>query len=290
MIDQADTSDEQQSRDDIWSARAAKLVQFIKGSTPPVKTSTLCVWAGRYGWAIQTLEACLDYCVEMKLLATYKSFAGEKAWKIPLTPVHEEEGAADAGEAVTMTRTQAEIAGAVRASDCLCARTAPAVNYGCPEHGAARRGAEEKQEMAKDWITSAEAAKLIGISSNRALYWAAQKKIETKVDESFTGSGRKPVLFKRSSVIAFRDSRSGDGNAARYKPGTPAAATDLLDELPRTKRVVSKRAKVVRAPKPVQAPAPSGDLAADVRALVHNIERGWMPRDAAWEILRDLVS
>jgi hypothetical protein len=268
MSDEAeDTSDEQQSRDEIYGERAQSLVTFVKSSKPPVKRGTLGHFAMGKNWQPETLQLVLDYCLEQKLLTSYTSFSGVTAYKLPFTPVHEDE------DEVATEST----AGAVRAQRHDSeARTAPAVNYGCPEHGAARSGAEENT-MAKEWVTTKEAAELLGMSLNGTTGLGRKGKIESKAD----GNGsRAPRLFKRASVIAFRDTKRG------FKAAQ--SNTDLLDTPPqrRTKQII---AKASRAPKVQTSTAPA-ELASDVRALVHCVRRGWLTPGELLTQLEKLVA
>lgn len=256
MTEETESGDEQQSRDDIWSERAASLVVFVRSSKPPVLRGTLATFAMRKGWEQKTLDACLDYCVEMKLLAKFASYKGD-AWKIPFTPVPQEGPTFDEALAAT-----------------------PAA-----EPARKPRAPKEKSTM-KEWLTAKEAAKVAGCSPRYVRLAADAVEIEGHIDTEFQGIGRKPRMFKRSSVIAFRDKRS------------KRSATDLLDKPTRKKTsTVTKPKRVKRAESTALVlPKTTAVLAAidpsiidDVRALHGMVKRGGMETNTAWETLCALM-
>jgi hypothetical protein len=268
---------------EVWGDRAQQLIDYVKQQTPPVaKKSSICVFSMRKGWEPPTREGILKYCLEQKLLVGYQSVNG-LAFKIPLTRVFDQADGDVPSDSLA--------AGAVRerGSTCLCSRTAPAANYGCPEHGRAlpkKTTVKETTNMAtKEWISTAEAAELLGVSANRVCVRIKEKAIEAKEDDSHIGGGRKPFLLKRASVIALRDGMKNHADMLDEKPAKPKA------KAPPQQRWKAIAARVVRASKPrATAAGLTGDLADDVRALIKCVDRNWLSEADAFTKLRGLVS
>jgi hypothetical protein len=270
--------EEQLDQDDVWSDRAQQMVDFVKAQKPPVaKLQTIIVFARRKGWEHPTLIGVLEYCEKKKLLAGYRSI-NSPAWKIPLTPVF------DATDGEPAAKADAAPDG------CLCARTAPEPNFGCPVHGGARLKktiVKETTNMAKEWITTAEAAELLGVSMNRVCVRIKEKALDAKEDDSHVAGGRKPFLIRRASVIAFLEKKKHadilDEKPAKAEKPKQAKAP------PQQERVVA--VKKARAPKNIVAKLADeiGSLREDIIMLVRLVERGWMSQDEAFAKLRGIA-
>lgn len=223
------------SPEEIWGERALQVVAFVAGLTPPVaKVLTVVSFARRKGWEGKTLTGVLEYCEQKKLLTYFKSIHGA-AWKIPLTRVFDEVPVDDAAPTSKHTK---------------------------------------EMTMSKDWISTAEAAELLGMTDAGVRKAGKKGAIESRQE----GDGAKaPFFFKRSSVIAYRDR---------------ASATDLLEQKkPRKKKPKAPKAAAAPAPAPVvHLPPPTAlELADDLRTLLRCIDRGWVKRDDLVEKLRELV-
>jgi len=237
------------SSEDVWGERAQQVVDFIKGRRPSIaNVVTIGLFARRKGWEAKTLIGVLEYCEQKKLLAHFKSINGA-AWKIPLTKVDPAELAPDE----------------------------------TPEPAPSQP--KKETTMSKDWISTNEAAELLGIGRSGVLYALKVGNIKGKQEGD---GGRAPFVIERASVIAYRD-----------RTKQQAKQTDLLDE-PKPKKKPKKKAApatttaivVARPSKPAKRVAPPvGDLGDDLRMLLRCIDRGWVTcdRDELVEKLRELV-
>lgn len=266
---------------EIWADRATSLFDAMGVMSAPVHIGALCHFAQRKGWEQKTLEGVLAYAEKHGLVERYKAFDGKQAFKltgtaVPTAPVSD----TDPDEADEQPEAD-EAPPAATILDCLCARTAPHKNYGCPEHGGARiTTSKETTDMAREWISTAEAAELLDCTKASAIRMAHQEKIEASQE----GDGsRAPFVFKRSSVIAYRDSRAKKKAATDLLPATPVKRKAALVPPPEPRPQV--RAAVEATP---VVPAPA-ELA-DVRALVRIVDRCGIGKEAAWEWLRTLVA
>lgn len=294
-------ADEQQqlSQEAIWGERAQQLVDHVKAQKPPVmKLATVNVFAMRKGWERPTLGGVLKYCVENKLLVGYAAVSGP-AFKIPFTPVFDvadDDAPAKREEPAAEPKVEAKPAAAAppkpaaaAADGCLCARTAPKKNYGCPVHGGTRisKPTKETTKMAKDWITVDDAAAMLDVGPRNISKLVAKGELDGKKDDEHQGAGRKPWLVTRASVLALVEKRKGD----------------ILDE-PKAKKPEKKKpekkVELVKADKQVMRRSssppsrrtgkpPIVSLREDVIALVRNVERGWMTQSGAFEALREIA-
>lgn len=144
-------------------------------------------------------------------------------------------------------------------------------------------GKQEEAMATGEWISTEDAAKLMGISDSRVKTLARLGKVEAKKDESYTGKGHKPYLVNRDAATAYSSS---------------AARADVIKaRIVKLKRVgaVAPKAKradpiVERKPARRDPSASSPVLADDVRMLVRCVERGWLEPSDAWEKLKALVA
>lgn len=287
-------ADEQLAHAEIWGERAQQLVDYVKQQTPPVaKKSSICVFAMRKGWEPPTREGIIKYCVEQKLLVAYQSINGA-AFKIPLTRVFDqaEPGAAPVvEEEPRRAAAPPSPAPAPAPDDCLCARTAPKKNFGCPRHGGARLNAPKKETktMAKDMISTAETAELLDMTTAGVRKVVARGELEAFPE----GDGaRSPLFFKRAEVVALVQKRKADildepkakppkkstALAKAPKPEKPAVQTMRRASKPAGggQSVVAKLADEI------------GALREDVIMLVRLVDRGWMSQDDAFGKLREI--
>jgi hypothetical protein len=136
--------------------------------------------------------------------------------------------------------------------------------------------------MSKEWITTAEAAQLLEVDGVTVRKHARRGALEAKQNTTAHG---KPWLYKRASVVEYRDARRKSAN------------TDLLDKsTPKAKRVKARVIKLYKQP-PREATqraraSQAGtreELAADVRTLVHCVRRGWLTPGQLLDQLEKLV-
>jgi hypothetical protein len=144
---------------------------------------------------------------------------------------------------------------------------------------------EGEDDGAKEWISSKEAAALIGRDKSVALELGRAGTLETRQPG---GYARAPMEFKRSSVIAYLDKRKhadmlDEPKATKSTPKKTAPPSNDKPQAiaPRERSLGAKQSKAVAAP--------SGGLVDDVRALLRNVDRGWMTADAMLGHLRGLV-
>jgi excisionase family DNA binding protein len=256
-------------------SRAIEVAEAIGVMTQPVKIVSLRVWSMRKGWTFADLDAAVARAVEQGLLVSAaQGLTSAMTESEPATEEPEETSV----ESPTAPESPAQ---APTILDCLCARTAPHKNYDCPEHGGAR--IKEDSDMGQHWISTAEAAELLGVTKRYAIKLVERKKIEAKQD----GDGsRAPFLFRRTSVIAYRDARRKEQAERDLLPPTPAKRKAAA---PRKSKALVPVAEA--EPTPIEAAAvhPLPAELADVRALVRFVDKGWFSKDDAWAKLRDLV-
>jgi len=266
-------------------SRAAEVAEALGVMTPPIRHVSLRVWAMRRGWDVPSLDAALDRAAQLGLVVKTPAglMAGQADAPMP-SPVEDQEVEPEVEPEVEVAPAAPEPATLI---DCLCARTAPQVNYGCLEHGGARITTnKEHSNMAKDWISREEAMGLLDCGGSNLLLLAKQNKIERRGE----GTRGKPSEYSRTSVIAYRDGR------ARAR-----AATDLLPATParRAAKVAKKSTAIVTASAPAPAPMevvtgtvlesmPS--VLTEVRVLVRWVDKGWFTVKDAWSKLRELVA
>lgn len=254
-------------------SRATQVAAAIGVMTPPIKHVSLRVWAMRRGWDVPALDAAIDRAAHLGLLV--RAAAGimpAAAAPVPEPdpepePVAVDDAPSDPAEVI------AEALGDIT---CLCTRTAPNPNYGCPVHGGARIDTEETP-MDKDQVSTVVAAKLLGISTGAVLQAIAKGALKAK-----RGGRGVPSIIKRVDVIAYRDARAKQ-----------LAASDLLPATPTKRKAAAPRSKaLVPAPAPVEATLVELQPAelSDVRALVRIVDRCGVDKAAAWEWLRKLVA
>jgi hypothetical protein len=254
---------------EIWGDRAQSLLDAMGVMSSPIHMGTLSAFAMRKGWEHQTLAGVLAYCERQRLVERYRAFNSKSAFKVtgeavPVAPVREIDPDVD---------DDVDAVEAAPVPACLCARTAPHVNYGCPEHGAARATTEENTDMTKDWISAEEVAKLLGCSKKTVL------RLTTTLKHRGEGVRGKPFEFHRASVIAYRDERK--------------RSTDLLPATPALRKATPKKSTaIVPSPAPLEGTIvdhPPADLS-EVRALVRIVDRCGINKEAAWDWLKKLVA
>lgn len=280
---------------EIWGDRAKSLTEAMSVMSAPIQMGTLHHFAMRKGWEQKTLEGVLAYCQRQHLVEPYKAFNGKAAFKltgaaVPEVPVTETDPDADDDHAEVETSAQPAEPGPVetllesfRVTRCLCADGQ--VNYGCPLHGGARTTTEENTDMAKDWISTAEAAKLLECHPSNLTLLARSGKIKRDGE----GGRGTPSQYSRTSVIAYRDQRQRvadllPATPAKRKASAPSKSKALVPAAASSAVVVQLRGKAAAA-----AAAPPTMLD-DLRALVRCVDLGWVSADAAWAHIRGLLA
>lgn len=267
-------------------SRATEVAAAVGDMRQPAMPVSLRVWAMRKGWTFADLDAAIARAVELgKLSMATKGLTMPTIAVEPMPPPEPAPAATAEPEPEPELQPQPPTS-APTLDCCLCARTAPNVNYGCPQHGGARITTnQENTEMAKEWISSAEAAQLVGCSVSNVLELAKKDKFETRR----VGEGsRAPLEFLRSSVVAYRDAKRKEASARDLLPATP---TKRKAPAPKKSKALvpaaeSQLARALEATLVQPQPA----ALADVRALVRFVDKGWFSKDDAWAKLRELVA
>jgi hypothetical protein len=179
MSSAAEVDEEQLGLEAIWGDRARQLVAFVQARKPTVATRMqVCHFAGARGWLEPTREGIIRYAVDNKLLVAYRAVSG-LAYKIPYTPVFDA-----AGDSATSTPSAPDDVGASRPAAVV------------PSHSDMLDDQPEENRMAKDWISTAEAAELLGHTKSYTIALGHKGVVEAKQD----GKGaRAPFLFNRAS-------------------------------------------------------------------------------------------
>jgi hypothetical protein len=269
-------------------SRAKEVTIAVGAMKQPAMPVSLRVWAMRRNWTFADLDAAIARACELGKLTMAPK--GLSMPTVAAEPVAETEPEPEPAPTVgSYQHTQVELpAGAGTEPftlpatrtmlDCLCARTASKVNYGCPEHGGARiTTSKENIEMAKEWISSAEAAQLAGCSVSNVLELAKKDKF----------GSRAPLEFLRSSVVAYRDAKRKEASARDLMPATPTKRKALV---PKKSKALVPAAAAPTAVVEATLVEPHPAALADVRALVRFVDKGWFSKDDAWAKLRELVA
>lgn len=139
--------------------------------------------------------------------------------------------------------------------------------------------------MAKDWISTTDAAELLGVVRRYAIKMAHDGKVVFKQDGD---GGRAPFLFDRASVLAYLDKKKGDildepkAKKREKKVGLVAADKQIM-------RRAAKPAGGGQAVVVAKLADEIGALREDVITLVRVVDRGWMSQDEAFAKLRELA-
>lgn len=242
---------------DAWETRCAGLVELLRGG--PKTKSHIATWAHRAKvdgerMGMKLAEECLYWLEARGRVEPFKNFRGEKSYRLT---------------------------GGVETSAlpaCLCARTAPDVNYGCPEHGGTRPTITTEEEIApmmdNDTLNTAEAAALLGIKQSGVVNAVNKGRLKAK-----RGGRGVPLQLKRVDVIAYRAARA----AWTQKLTTPVVGGAGGGGGGGGPVIVK-----LRGPAPAAAMQPA--VLDDLRALVRCVDLGWMSSEDAWAKLRALVA
>jgi hypothetical protein len=139
--------------------------------------------------------------------------------------------------------------------------------------------AEKEETMAKDEISTGEAAELCGVSTAGIRKWVKQGKLKPRVG----GGGRgQTYFFDRGVVLAFKQVREAGKTLA---PPQPKARVVKLKAAHERKLPTKINAKHILN----KVTDEYCDLREDVIMLVRLVDRGWMSPEQAWGKLRELA-
>ncbi len=258
--------------------RARQIAEAIGLMTPPVKPVTLNVWAMRQGWEREALEPALVRARELGLL--------EEAEAAPAAAPALEPAPVAAAPALLDEKPAA--VEQARPS-CLCARTWPQKNYGCPEHGGARINAkQETTTMAKQWISTTEAAELLECTPRNVSILAAGGKITSRR----TGEGpTSPLEVNRASVILHRDAKRKAKADRDLLPATPTKRKASAPKHKAPAKASASGGELVLRSTPIEGSLVEAAIEmTEIRALVRIVGRAGIDKVTAWDWLVKLVA
>lgn len=266
-------------------SRATEVAAEIEKLKQPVQPVILRVWAMRKGWTFADLDTAIARAVELGKLS-----AADKGLSKAATPAPAPKAETQPAPPVEAKAARPSSPPAPALDGCLCARTWPKKNFGCPEHGGARINAKQENiNMAKQWITSAEAAELLECVPRNVNILAAKGKLESR---RTTESPTSPLELNRASVIAHRDAKR---KAKADRDLLPATPTKRKAAPPKSKALAkasaSGGAPVALQTKPIEGElvGPAIDMT-EVRALVRIVGRAGIDKTMAWDWLVKLVA